>query len=205
MSERNKRRAFIVSLLVASVILNVSLFLDNRNLRISMNFLSSWMQSEIQGETSVQESTERLIQRLTLLELKSESGQSGEQELLELQESVMALPQVTRLLALIKELKADGGEAALELDMVEWLTGQEAAAAAEADGQVLPGNFYVRNASEEHIPATLGRNVQIAVLDGTVHKLITYDEFLAEGPEERLFYFISVGGKVVLLKEQYRP
>ncbi|WP_151734879.1 hypothetical protein [Paenibacillus tengchongensis] len=212
MPDRNKRRAVVIILLAVSLGFNVTYFMRNRSLQENLNLLSSRMRAEIQGEASLQQSSGELIQKVALLELEynSQDGRISGEQLSELRKGVMSLPHVTKRLGFITKLAEDDQGIYLELDEVEWLSGAEAVAAAKAaglvvDGDELPNNFYIRNDSGESVRVPLDRDVQIAVLDGAVHKLIPYDELISSEPLERLFHVTSAGDKGVLLEEQYRP
>lgn len=158
----------------------------------------------------VSHTTKKLVQTMSEIAIQSnsETGVEGE-SVEELKNVIYKMPQVEKKLAFIKGMSAEEGSVYLDLDEVEWLSGEDAENAAREDGvkepESLPNDFYIRNASDEIERVKLEADVSIAELNGARHQSVDYTAFIGEELMDRLFHFTYVEGKVVLLEEQYRP
>ncbi|WP_054940118.1 hypothetical protein [Paenibacillus ihuae] len=152
-----------------------------------------------------------LIQSVDRLEVEvnSANGNMNADGIYELRETLLKLPDVTKKLAFVQDFSQEDGILSLDLDVVEWFSGEEAEAAAKEDGNPeassLANGFYIRNTSDELETIKLEPDVQIDVLEEARLQAVQYQDFYSTELKDRLFYYTAVGGKVVLLQEMYRP
>ena len=116
----------------------------------------------------------------------------------------------------------------IDFDEAEWLTGDEAAAAAVADGQLRPGepvpnDYYIRNSDKEAVELDVAADASIQgagpvtalrprpPCDGCQSFDLSVDEFFAAWDgglrPGRSGYWVTTtnDGEVVAIEEQYRP
>ena len=115
----------------------------------------------------------------------------------------------------------------IDFDEAEWLSGDEAAAAAVADGQLRPGepvpnDYYIRNPDKEVVELEVAADATVkgagsaTVLkprppcEGCQSFEVGLDEFFAawDGglrPARGSYWVTTKDGEVVAIEEQYRP
>lgn len=115
----------------------------------------------------------------------------------------------------------------IDFDEAEWLTGDEAAAAAVADGQLRPGepvpnDYYIRNPHEEAVELDVAEDASIkGAGPATVLRLrppcegcesfdVSVDEFFGAWeaglrPSRGSYWVTTKDDEVVAIEEQYRP
>ncbi|MBW4083108.1 hypothetical protein [Paenibacillus sp. S150] len=209
------RRTFIARIgtvvLAASLALNVYFYTRNQDLHNSLSLQRTSEQSNTaEGEVYTQNVAEMIHLISTLEQAKnSDSGEVDAEQLYKLRMNILKLPEVEEKLAFVKNLSNSGGAVQLDLDEVEWFSGDEAEAAAKKDGKPdegsLANGFYIRNSSEDIESVVLEPEVLIAELDGARLKYVPFNDFITSEVKERLFRITAVGEKVVMLEEAYRP
>lgn len=127
-----------------------------------------------------------------------------------------------RHLGVIEAVEDRGEGVSIELDVVQWLTGDEADRAAAEDGFVEPGedvpnDYYVRNVNERLRTLAIGDARTIAVVERSccdTQPLASVAEWVewyrASDPDgfggPGAYWWVTVDdGRVVGIEEQYRP
>jgi hypothetical protein len=115
----------------------------------------------------------------------------------------------------------------IDFDAAEWLTGQEAAAAAVADGMLRPGepvpnDYYIRNPDKEAVELDVATDASIQgaapvtalrsrpPCESCQSFEVGVDEFFAAWesglrPARSSYWVTTKDGEVVAIEEQYRP
>ncbi|MBD0379885.1 hypothetical protein [Paenibacillus sedimenti] len=152
-----------------------------------------------------------IIGKLHALETDSAMRLEDETNIKKIYKIIDSLPEVSKKLAFIKELRNEKGIYYLVLDYVNWFSGDDAKKAAKEDNNPnaasLSNNFYIRNERVENDKVVLGNDAMIYELNGAMLKYIEFNEFTSEksNTTNRLFNILFVSDKLILLEEQYRP
>jgi hypothetical protein len=156
-------------------------------------------------------SNAEIIGKIHALETNSSKQIEDETNIKKIYKIIDSLPEVSKKLAIIKELRNEKGIYYLALDYVNWFSGDDAIKAAKEDNNPnaasLSNNFYIRNERVENEIVVLENEAIIYVLNGAMLKYLEFNEFTSEKSNitNRLFNILFVGDKITLLEEQYRP
>lgn len=122
---------------------------------------------------------------------------------------------------------ADPSARTIDFDAATWLTGDEAAAAAVADGKLEPGepvpnDYYIRNPNRESVVLHVAPNARVRGAVPVTHLkarplcescpsyALSVEEFFAAWksnvkPGDGSYWVTVTDGEVVAIDEQYRP
>jgi len=135
-------------------------------------------------------------------------------------------PVDNEALAYVKRVYEQFGQSYIELDYINWLTGDEAKKAALADGECrvlsacAPNGFYIQNKDSKIETLPLNDNVEILMQtyghnpDGSyvVNQKINYDEFAkifaadSDSPLKVSPYHVNIlNGEITKITEKYVP
>jgi hypothetical protein len=122
------------------------------------------------------------------------------------------VPGVSKRMAFIRDSYVEEGKVHITLDYAQWFSGDEAIKAAKEDSGKdedvsLPNGFYIRNNTIDNDVKKVEPDALTYVLEGASLKGLWFKDLpqYFSSPNEKLFWFYEIEGKVVLMMEQYRP
>jgi len=124
--------------------------------------------------------------------------------------------QSTRQIAFIKKAYQKDNTAFLDIDYVEWLTGEEGNKAAREDrmecpldvSDCLPNGYYIRNSDPKIQTLPLSTDAGLFIIDWNQQNLhlrpITITDLINQIPDNP-FWVETLNNQIIKISEQYRP
>ncbi len=135
--------------------------------------------------------------------------------------AVAAEPEITKECGILKRVYTSGSKNYLDIDYVQFLTGEKADEAAREDGEIGPGehvpnDYYIRNVNPKIRTFEIGEDVEIVVetypitTEGFVLRkqeldFATFKQAFENNEVTTLFWITLRDGVVVKIEEQYVP